>query len=83
MELTIKIEGIEGENPTISADELARLLGTTVGSLKTWRATGRGPKRVPAKYRGERSIAYRTKDVEAWFQERKPWSRLCARPKAA
>lgn len=46
--------------------ETAAYLGTTVGSLNTWRATGKH--KIPYIIWG-RSIRYRKEDLDAWIAE--------------
>ena len=46
--------------------ETAVYLGTTVGSLNTWRATGKH--KIPYIIWG-RSIRYRKEDLDAWIAE--------------
>lgn len=53
---------------------LALSLGVTVGTLREWRRTGKGPPFA----RLEKAVVYRLEDVQAWIR-----SRLTSTPEKA
>ena len=70
--IVIKIEGYAPDQ-LLSPAETAELLGTSVGTLNFWRAVGAGPAATQVA-EWSRCVGYRVRDIEAYIQERKPWS---------
>lgn len=54
------------ETILLTQKQVAKLLGTTVGVLNTWRSQGRNP--IPFIRWGNR-IRYRREDVDRWMME--------------
>lgn len=59
-------KGILGER-LLTPEETAAELGCTVGTLNTWRSTGRHGDRLPYLKIGHR-VKYRASDVEAFLE---------------
>lgn len=51
--------------PLIKAEQVAQLVGTSVGQLAQWRFHGDGPPFIKL----GRSVRYRWSDVEAWLDD--------------
>ncbi len=54
-----------GTRVLMSQQEVAEYLGTTVGTLNTWRYMGKNP--IPFLRFGNR-IKYRKSDIDAWIE---------------
>ena len=75
MENTMLALKITGRRPDekLTPAELAEFLGTNEAVLNTWRVKGRGP---AYQKRADWFILYAVEDIEAWFNEQKPWCRV-------
>ena len=72
--LRVVIDGYK-PNDILSPEEVATLIGTSVGTVNWWRATGKGPLAVKdtRSTDGRRSIGYRVHDLLDWFNRERPW----------